>query len=334
VTNYWRVDEIAGINTNTGVVWAFSPAPLVKLAGTVIGSPGSWNNSGNTIAKVFDGNTGTFYDAVNGTGDWAGVDLGNTNCMLVQIKYCPRATFAERMVGGQFQGANVANFSSGLVTLFTISATPPDGVMAVQTITNSTRFRYLRYIGPANGFCNVAEVEFWGTSNTSPTLAAISHQRIGVGVMLTLTNAATDAEAPPQTLIYSLPTAPTNATINSASGILTWRPLVTQANTTNAFTVMVADKGTPSLSATRSFTVAVTNLASPEISTVSANGGQLTLQVNGASGPDYQVQASTNLVNWTPVFTTNSPAMPFTWSTFTTNGPLNFFQITVGPPFP
>ena len=334
VANYWRVDEIAGINTNTGVVWAFSPAPIVKLAGTVIGSPGSWNNSGNTIAKVFDGNTGTFYDAVNGTGDWAGIDLGNTNSMLLQIKYCPRATFAARMVGGQFQGANVANFSSGVVTLFTISATPQDGVMTVQTIANTTPFRYLRYLGPANGFCNVAEVEFWGTSNTAPTLAAIPNQTIGVGMMLSLTNAATDANAPSQTLAYSLPTAPTNAAITSASGILTWRPLVTQANTTNAFTVMVADNGTPSLSTTRSFTVAVTNLASPQVSTVSANDGQLMLQVNGASGPDYQVQASTNLVNWTPVFTTNSPAMPFTWFATTTNGALSFFRILVGPPFP
>jgi hypothetical protein len=334
VANYWRVDEIAGINTNTGVVWAFSPAPIVKLAGSVIGSPGSWNNSGNTIAKVFDGNTSTFYDAVNATGDWAGLDLGNTNSMLVQIKYCPRATFASRMVGGQFQAANVADFSSGVVTLFTILAAPPDGVMTVQTITNTTRFRYLRYIGPPNGFCNVAEVEFWGTSNTAPTLPAIANQTIGVGITLTLTNTATDAEAPPQILTYSLPTAPTNAAINPNTGLLTWRPLVMQANTTSAFTVVVADNGTPSLSASRTFTVVVTNLAPPQVSTVSLNGSQLTLQVNGASGPDYQVQASTNLVNWIPVFTTNSPVMPFTWPANMTNGPLGFFRILVGPPFP
>ncbi len=333
-TNYWRVDEIAGINTNTGVVWAFSPAPIAKLPGAVIGSPGSWNNSGNTIAKVFDGNTGTFYDAVNGTGDWAGVDLGHTNSMLVQIKYCPRATFAARMVGGQFQGAHVADFSSGVVTFFTILAAPPDGVMTVQTVTNTARFRYLRYLGPANGFCNVAEVEFWGVSNTAPTLGAINNQTIGVGTTLWLTNTATDAEAPPQTLTYSLLTAPTNATINSGSGLLSWRPLTTQANTTNEFTVMVADNGTPSLTANRSFTAVVTNLVTPQISAVSAKDGQLTLQVNGASGPDYQVQSSTNLVDWAPVFTTNSPAMPFTWSTVTTNGLVHFFQILVGPPFP
>jgi hypothetical protein len=142
----------------------------MKFAGTVIGSPGSWSNLGNTITNVFDGNTNTFYDAVNGTGDWAGLDLGSGAAAIVmKIKYCPRAGFAGRMVGGQFQGANAADFSSGVVTLFTISSTPPDGVMTVQAVTNAASFRYLRYIGPANGWCNVAEVEFWGINAVTPS---------------------------------------------------------------------------------------------------------------------------------------------------------------------
>jgi autotransporter-associated beta strand protein len=70
------------------------------------------------------------------------------------------------MVGGQFQGANVADFSVGAVTLFTISTVPVEGVMTTQAITNTMAFRYLRYISPTNGFCNVAEVAFWGTSAT------------------------------------------------------------------------------------------------------------------------------------------------------------------------
>jgi hypothetical protein len=73
------------------------------------------------------------------------------------------------MVGGQFQGANVANFSSGVVTLFTVASTPPDGVMTVQAVTNAASFRYLRYIGPAGGYGNVAEVEFWGFNAVAPS---------------------------------------------------------------------------------------------------------------------------------------------------------------------
>ncbi|MGO8743183.1 MAG: fibronectin type III domain-containing protein [Limisphaerales bacterium] len=158
-----------GISSNSAEA---SATPLIEFTGTVIGTPGSWDNLGNTITNVFDGNTNTYYDATVGTGDWAGLDLGSGAAAIVtQIEYCPRATFASRMVGGQFQGANVANFSSGVVTLFTVSSTPPDGVMTVQTVTNAASFRYLRYIGPANGYCNVAEVEFWGISAISPPSA-------------------------------------------------------------------------------------------------------------------------------------------------------------------
>ena len=139
-----------------------SAMPMMKLTGAVIGSSGSWGNLGNTTTNVFDGNLNTFYDAVNGSGDWAGLDLGSGAAGIVmQIKYCPRSGWASRMVGGQFQGANVANFSSGVTTLFTV-ASAPEGTMTVQAVTNATSFRYLRYIGPANAFCNVAEVEFDG----------------------------------------------------------------------------------------------------------------------------------------------------------------------------
>ena len=150
--------------------WSFSA--LAVLPGSIIGSSGSWSNSGNTITNAFDGNTNTFYDAVNGTNDWAGLDLGSGAAAIVtQLKYCPRAGWAGRMVGGQFQGANVADFSSGVVTLFTVASTPPEGTMTVQAVTNATSFHYLRYIGPANAFCDVAEVEFDGFYAVAPSVA-------------------------------------------------------------------------------------------------------------------------------------------------------------------
>ncbi len=33
-----------------------------------------------------------------------------------------------------------------------------------RAVTERTAFRYVRYLGPPNGFDNVAEVEFYGTS--------------------------------------------------------------------------------------------------------------------------------------------------------------------------
>jgi hypothetical protein len=160
--------------------------PAMKLTGTIIGSPGSYSNQGNTITNVFDGNTNTFYDAASGSGNWAGLDLGSGAAATVtQIKFCPRANSGSRMVGGQFQGANVADFSSGVVTLFTVSSSPASGVMTVQSVTNASSFRYLRYIGPANGWCNVAEVEFWGANAVSSAPMQFSFAVVGNQLQMT-----------------------------------------------------------------------------------------------------------------------------------------------------
>jgi aryl-phospho-beta-D-glucosidase BglC (GH1 family) len=168
INNQTKLNAVLGISCLPPV--AGLATPMMKLTGTVIGSPGSWSNSGNTITNAFDGNTNTFYDAANATGDWAGLDLGSgTNGVVMQIQYCPRTGWAGRMVGGQFQGANVADFSSGVVTLFTVASTPPEGTMTVQALTNATSFRYVRYIGPANAFCDVAEVEFDAPYAVAPT---------------------------------------------------------------------------------------------------------------------------------------------------------------------
>jgi endoglucanase len=139
-----------------------------KLTGAIIGTPGSWNNSGNTILKVFDGNLSTFFDAASGNGDWAGLDFGaGVSDVVTQIKYCPRSGYESRMVGGVFQGANQASFSDA-VTLFTVSTQPTAGAFTLAAITNLTAFRYVRYLSPNNGFGNVAELEFDGYFSSNP----------------------------------------------------------------------------------------------------------------------------------------------------------------------
>lgn len=64
------------------------------------------------------------------------------------------------------------------------------------------------------------------STNTGPTLAAISDYTINPGYVLDVTNVATDTNLPTPTLTFSLPVAPSNATINPSTGILTWRPLL------------------------------------------------------------------------------------------------------------
>jgi uncharacterized repeat protein (TIGR03806 family) len=139
------------------------PASAALLTGTIIGTPGSWNNSGNTIAKVFDGDLTTFFDAPDpGNLDWVGLDFGpGAANVLTDIAFCPRSGFSGRMVGGIFQGANSADFSDA-VSLFTFASAPTEGLMTHTAITATTPFRYARYLAPNAGWGNIAELQFFG----------------------------------------------------------------------------------------------------------------------------------------------------------------------------
>jgi len=172
-------------------------------------------------------------------------------------------------------------------------------------------------------------------SNTPPFLAAINDQTVNVGQTVAFTASATDTNEPPPTLTFSLLSGAGNATLNTNSGAFDWRPLVSQAGSTNLFTLKVAAGGTPALSATQSFTVTVNPLTLPALSAVALHNGQLGFQVSGEAGPDYEVQTSSNLVGWSVLFITNSPAMPFQW--MDTNAaalPAQFYRVKVGPPLP
>ncbi len=168
--------------------------------------------------------------------------------------------------------------------------------------------------------------------NTAPVLAAVSNCTIGAGQTLWLTNTATDADLPAQTLTFGLLQGPTGASINASSGVLSWRPAVAQADSTNLFRVQVADDGTPILSATQQFIVVVGPLAPSTAEQPAVTNGHFQLTITGDPGPDYSVQASSNLVDWSTLFTTSSPALPFSWAD--TNGvhaPRRFYRAEMGP---
>ena len=81
-----------------------------------------------------------------------------------------------------------------------------------------------------------------------------------------MTNAATDSDTPANTLTYALTVsnasgAVTNASI-SATGVITWSPTEDQGPSTNTFTTLVTDNGSPNLSATNTFTVVVNEVNS------------------------------------------------------------------------
>jgi len=158
-TYYYVVSAIInGVETTNSL--PVSVTANQRLTGTVIGTDsvfiwGQWKD------QLFDNAPVTWFDASNPSGAWAGLDLGAPH-RITKVGYYPRATFASRMIGGRFQGCNLPNFSSGVVTLFTIGGQPPEGTNTVQIVSDTGGYRYVRYIGPASGYCNVADLQFEG----------------------------------------------------------------------------------------------------------------------------------------------------------------------------
>jgi hypothetical protein len=134
------------------------------------------------------------------------------------------------------------------------------------------------------------------------------------GELLSVTTTAADVDAPPQSLTYRLLEAPSGALIDAGRGVVRWLPTVGQAGRFYPVTIAVEDDGLPGLSAARTFIVAVAPVAKPAIEQVHLEGGTFAVSISGDAGLDYSVQASSNLVDWATVFTTNSPALPFNWT--------------------
>ena len=231
------------------------------------------------------------------------------------------------------------NLPSGVTATF--AANPITGGASALTLTASNTVTAgtsnVTIIATAGLISHTTTIALTLQPNTPPVLAAITNRTVNVGQTVAFTASATDTNQPPQTLTFALLTGATNATllqVNNTNAIFSFRPLVTQANSTNNFTLKVSDNGTPSLSATQSFAVFVNPLSTPGISNVSFAGGHLGFNISGQSGPDYAVETSTNLTQWSNVFITNSPALPFVWTDTNSAVPQRFYRVKLGPPLP
>jgi len=228
------------------------------------------------------------------------------------------------------QAFQLANFSAASVTPWITSSNLSLANQTPVTVSNST----FSYVIPPMGV-----VTFEGASaapsptNEAPTLAAVSDVTVNAGVNFTLTNAASDAEFPAQTLTFSLLTAPTNATLtslNASNALFTWRPLMSQTTSTNSIEVKVADSGTPSLSATNHFTITVNPASQPAFNSI-ALGSAVSLAATGMIGPDYSLFTSTDLLNWQLLLTTNPIVMPVTFTDTNLTDAARFYRLQLGP---
>ena len=140
-----------------------------KLSGTVIGtalsvdySTGQASTSVNTAANAFDGDLATFFASYDRSRTWVGLDLGEPH-VITRVGWSPRndGYGPRRMLLALFEGANDPNFLDG-VPLYLIDREGTIGTMSYADVNVSRGFRYVRYIGPADARCNVAELAFYG----------------------------------------------------------------------------------------------------------------------------------------------------------------------------
>lgn len=137
------------------------------LAGNVIGTAlsvdyasGNSSTTVNTKRNAFDGDFDTFFASFDRSRTWAGLDLGD-KYVINRVGVAPRVDHESRVVLGLFEGANQADFSDAL-PLAIVREPGKNREMQYIDVQCSRGFRYVRYVGPNDVRCNVAELEFYG----------------------------------------------------------------------------------------------------------------------------------------------------------------------------
>ena len=141
-----------------------------KLTGKVMGTrecvdysnTSSSTTTVNTCANAFDGNLNTFFASWERNYTWAGLDLGSPH-VITRVGWSPRndSQGPKRVQLGVFEGANREDFMDAL-PIYLITENGKIGQISYADVNCSRGFRYVRYVGPADARCNIAELEFYG----------------------------------------------------------------------------------------------------------------------------------------------------------------------------
>lgn len=179
--------------------FAAPPVAADLLKGTPIGAPSVDYGNGGTIsttvngpADAFDGDYTTFYASYARSFGWVGLDLGE-KYIINNILFVPRANWASRLVLGIFEGANTPDFSDA-IPLRIIEQTPREGRYNSVAVSCSRGFRYVRYVGPHDARCNIADIRFYGRKGEGNDSALYQLTQIPTVVIHT-TDTATDIDS-------------------------------------------------------------------------------------------------------------------------------------------
>ena len=140
----------------------------ILLQGIPIGSPavdynnGSVSTTVNQPANAFDGNLNTYYASYERSYTWVGLDLGKPH-VITRVGWSPRndGVGPERVKLGVIEAATRSDFLDA-IPLYIIDKAGVIGETHYADVHVSKGFRYVRYVGPNNVRCNIAELEFYG----------------------------------------------------------------------------------------------------------------------------------------------------------------------------
>ena len=161
-TNLGLENRADAIGPPPGLTRGYSAvsADAVPVSGEPYGSTPPFSPDSG-FEKVFDGDPATYLDHSEPDGGYAGIDAGQAT-RVTKVRILPRsasATHRNRMIGGRLQGCTEGP-TSGCVDLAVVEWQPPGYDWLQLPVYDQGRYRWLRYVGPAGGFANVAEVEF------------------------------------------------------------------------------------------------------------------------------------------------------------------------------
>jgi hypothetical protein len=160
--------------------------------------------------------------------------------------------------------------------------------------------------------------------NTAPVLPVQTNRTIPELTTLVVTNTASDADTPPNTLAYALSNPPAGVVIDT-NGVITWTPTEAQGPGTYTITTIVTDNGLPPLSATNSFVVIVNEVNSAPVLPVQVSRTVMELSTlvvtNTASDGDLPPNNLFYTLLVAPTGATISPAGVITWTPTEAQGP-------------
>lgn len=131
--------------------------------------------------------------------------------------------------------------------------------------------------------------------NTAPAFGDIGTVTVAPGSLLVVHINATDADEPANELSFSLlPPVPSGAAIEAATGVFTWTPDNSFAETSNDVQIVVTDDGDPALSATGTLTVLVLGLGdvfNADVLPMEEGGTNFVVRWNAEIGATYRVES-------------------------------------------